>query len=66
MVHAYNPETDTWTRKANLPIGRRNIAAAVVGDKIYVFGGHLGYVEEYDPAADKWTQKSDSPLSSVN
>ena len=69
-VEEYNPETDTWTGKANLPTPREAPTSAV-NDKIYVIGGSKGFVglqynsvstvEEYDPATDTWTKKADMP-----
>ena len=66
-VEAYDPQTDTWTEKADIPTPRLLLAASVVDGKIYVIGGgnrsQLGLptVEEYDPATDTWTRKADMP-----
>ncbi len=66
-VFAYDPETDTWARKADMPTGRARLATAVVDDKIYVIGGaphrdaDIATVEMYDPRADAWTRKADLP-----
>jgi len=52
-VEEYDPVTDTWTRKADMPTARLSHSASVVNEKIYVIGGwNLGVVfstvEEYD------------------
>jgi N-acetylneuraminic acid mutarotase len=66
-VFAYDPETATWARKADMPTGRARLATAVVDDKIYVIGGaphrdaDIATVEMYDPRADVWTRKADLP-----
>jgi len=73
-VEAYDPATDTWTTKAEMPTARGYYhAACVVDGRIYVFGGATKYgdlsedfscvptVEVYDPATDTWTQVSDMP-----
>ena len=39
IVEAYDPGTDTWTRKADLPVPRRGLKAEVVDGIVYVFGG---------------------------
>ena len=39
---AYDPETASWRSFAKLPVGRHANGAAVVGDKLYVFGGTSG------------------------
>jgi N-acetylneuraminic acid mutarotase len=55
----YDPKTDTWRRRAPLPTTRSGIAAAVVGGRIFVFGGEstsgtFRENEAYDPAKDTW------------
>ena len=41
-VEEYDPETDTWTRKADMPTPRNGCSAGVVNGKIYVIGGATG------------------------
>jgi N-acetylneuraminic acid mutarotase len=67
-VEEYDPVTDTWTRKADMPTARGWIqpSSPVVDGKIYVIGGwdgskSISTVEEYDPVTDTWTRKSDMP-----
>jgi len=66
-LEVYDPVTDTWTKKADMPSGRACAAASVVNGKIYVIGGSpraetdTTTVEEYDPATDTWTRKADMP-----
>ncbi|MCH8294314.1 hypothetical protein IH992_24800, partial [Candidatus Poribacteria bacterium] len=69
-VEEYDPTTDTWTRKADMPTARKGMATSVVNGKIYAFGGStvvqappglLTTVEEYDPATNTWTKKEDMP-----
>ena len=66
-VEEYDPVTDTWTQKANMPTGRRWGSSSAVKDKCYVIGG-LGAspgastkVEEYDPATNTWRERSSLP-----
>ena len=63
IVEQYDPSTDTWTRKADMPTVTVPIDATVVDGKIYVIGGEgIGSrVIMYDPASDTWTQKADMP-----
>jgi N-acetylneuraminic acid mutarotase len=63
VVEVYDPATDTWTRKADMPTPRADLTASAVNGKIYAIGGTrhvavdaLPIVEEYDPATDTWTQ----------
>ncbi len=68
-VEEYDPITDKWTQKADMPTSRI-CGTAVVNGRIYAVGGmtwgppqviRLSTVEEYDPATDKWTKKNDVP-----
>lgn len=67
-VEEYDPATDTWTSKTDMPTGRSFLECSVIDDKIYVIGGNdseggwgasLATVEVYDPATDTWTKKAD-------
>ena len=68
-VEEYDPATDTWTPKADMPTGRTYFSTSVVNGKIYAIGGlttgtnHLSPVEEYDPVTDTWTRKADMPTA---
>lgn len=65
----YDPETDSWTYKANFPTNYvLDMVSFTIGDKGYVGSGFDGqliaFTErfwEYDPAADTWTRKADFP-----
>ena len=76
-VEMYDPKTDTWTQKADMPTSRVT-STSVVDGKIYAIGGEkthkrrigpgvghdtidLSIVEMYDPVTDTWTQKADMP-----
>ncbi len=70
-VWAYNPTTDSWTQKNNLPFGPLGSAASsTVNDKIY-FGIGLDSNQNqqniwwmYNPLTDTWTQKASFPGTS--
>jgi len=57
-VEEYDPETDTWTSKSDIPIKRKGPSTSAVNNKIYVIGGWIGNdislseVYEYDPRKD--------------
>lgn len=38
-VEMYDPQTDTWHRKADMPTARASVSTSVVDGKIYVIGG---------------------------
>jgi len=70
-VEVYDPATDTWTQKANMPTVRSMAAASAVDGKIYVIGGVIGDIggsgisimEEYDPMTDTWARKAGMPTA---
>ena len=56
----YDPDTDSWTKKADMPTARGWNPWVVINDIVYVAGGlkaqtPLNVLEAYDPATDKWT-----------
>ena len=72
-VEAYDPATDTWTKKANMPTARGTFTAEVNG-KIYAIGGGvprvnlqqnllLSTVEIYFPETDTWTKGTNLPTA---
>ena len=71
VVEAYDPETDTWTEKKDMPVSRVHPAIGVVEEKIYIIGGSTGWgpehvrrmdrVDIYDPATDTWEQGAKMP-----
>jgi len=66
-IEEYDPKTDTWTRKSNMPTARNFLSTSAVSGKIYAIGGwavNVGVfstVEEYDPMTDTWIKKADMP-----
>ena len=65
-VEAYDPETDTWTQKADMPTARSIYTTTAMNGIIYAIGGGLNNetttvstVEAYDPVTDSWTKKAD-------
>lgn len=64
----YNFQTDKWSFTPPMNHEHEGAAAAVYGNKIYVFGGQEGnfyngtaVVEEFNPESNRWTIKSDMP-----
>ena len=62
-VDVYDPASDTWTRKKDMPAGLTHLDPAVVGNTLWLAGGFKGKhpgpvtaeVWKYDIAADAWT-----------
>ena len=71
-VEEYDPATDTWTRKADMPTGRMFPAASAVKKLIYVIGGGrsasegLSVVEMFDPGTNTWQTKNEMPTARLS
>ncbi len=63
-TYLYDPSTDSWTRKADMPGPRAFMAASVINEKIYIIGGSTSgfygsfLVQMYDPIFDTWMAKA--------
>jgi len=67
-VEEYDPTTDRWTKRKDMPTARFGLSTSVVNGKIYTIGGWLGLsatstIEEYDPTTDIWTTKAEMPTA---
>ncbi len=67
-LYEYEPKTDNWVRKSDIPTPRAYFRASVMDGKIYAFGGWTsgGFsnaVEAYDPITDSWEKKADMPTA---
>ena len=69
MVQEYDPVTDTWMPKKDMPTARSGLSLSAVAGKIYAIGGGtygrtaFSTVEEYYPATNSWTTKPDIPTA---
>ncbi len=69
LLHEYDPVTDTWTKKADLPSLRSHFEPGtfVVDGKIVLVGGKQGTntctddITQYDPKTDTWADLFDMP-----
>lgn len=63
-VEEYDPQTDTWRSRADMPTPRGLLAAAAANGKVYAFGGMneddfaIPTVEEYNPATNTWRTRA--------
>ena len=68
-VYAYDPSSDSWAQKADLPEDISATSTAVLDGQLYVVGGCTtgncaptsSQVYRYDPAGDSWTAVADYP-----
>ena len=73
-VEMYDPQTDMWVKKQDMPTPRIDFGTGVVAGKIYAIGGRVYWrdrkpgspgridlVEVYDPASDTWTKRAKMP-----
>jgi N-acetylneuraminic acid mutarotase len=59
-----------WIQATQAPLARYEAAVALVGGKVYIFGGFVppriqatARIDVYDPASRTWTRKQDMPLA---
>ena len=69
-IEEYDPNTNTWTRKHDMPTARGGLTSATLGGLIHVTGGEdLGSSntfaehEVYDPTTDAWATYPPLPTS---
>jgi N-acetylneuraminic acid mutarotase len=65
---AYDPATSTWEQGAPTPTARSGIAAAVLADRMFVFGGEapagtFNQVEAYDARSNGWGSHPPMPTA---
>jgi N-acetylneuraminic acid mutarotase len=69
-VEEYDPVSDVWREKADMPIAMDLFGTSVVNGRIYTVGGlrpigqtwfRLSDTLEYDPMTDKWVRRDDMP-----
>jgi N-acetylneuraminic acid mutarotase len=72
-VEIYNPATNSWGAGPAMATRRDNLGTAVLGGKLYVFGGRtrnadgvtvngtLASVEMFDPAVGSWASRAPMP-----
>jgi N-acetylneuraminic acid mutarotase len=74
-LEAFNPKSNTWSKKADMPTARFSLGGAAVGGILYAMGGDtgkngpdpiLGTVEAYDPLTDTWSTKATMPTPRSN
>ncbi len=70
FLDVYDPQTDSWTAKADLPSKRSHFepGTMVHNEKIIIVGGRRGNfffddVTEYDPATDTWSELCELPTT---
>ena len=74
LVEVYDPLTNKWEKRADMPTARGMTDAVVVDGRIYVLGGYtwrrvpglierfVKSIEEYNPKTDKWRQLPEMPI----
>jgi len=72
-VEVYDPATNRWSSKPDLPIGLHHAGAAAFGGALYVVGGFTksddtiwspsDRVFRFDPAGEEWTDRAPLPTA---
>jgi N-acetylneuraminic acid mutarotase len=71
-VEAYDPKTDTWVTRADMPTPRSHMTVSALGGKIHAIGGaarivagrsweYRSLLEVYDTATNRWARAADLP-----
>lgn len=67
-VEAYNPRTNMWLQKQEMPVSRVAFDLGVVDGKVYVIGGEIRHgggginrVDVYNPSTDRWVKGPEMP-----
>jgi N-acetylneuraminic acid mutarotase len=60
----YRPATNTWVKKAAMPIASYGGAAVAIGGKLYVLtpAGGATHLHRYDPSSNSWTPRASGPM----
>ena len=60
----YRPATDSWVKKADMPIASYGGASVALGGKLYVLTPEAGAtrLHRYDPSSNTWTARASGPL----
>jgi N-acetylneuraminic acid mutarotase len=70
-VEVYDPATDTWATRADMPTARSHMTVSAFGGKIYAIGGgtprlgadlYLSLMEVYDTATNRWSPAADMTI----
>jgi len=75
IVEAYDPVTERWRKRVNMPTKRHRFDTPVVNGKIYAIGGEITpiaggglaerfitTIEVYNPKTDRWRKLPDMPM----
>ena len=73
LVEVYDPLTNRWEKRTNMPTEREWAEAEVVDSKIYVLSGEISgpfplgdrlvnSIEEYNPKLNTWRKRPDIPM----
>ena len=71
VVEVYDPATNLWTRRADMPAARSHITAGIfeLDGRVVVVGGESGFnkvqssIYSYDPAYDSWATIGQLPAA---
>ena len=72
LVEVYDPVSDTWAKRVDMPTRRDGVGTGVVRETIYAIGGSgwphdgqggpaLATIEAYHPKTNRWRKKPDIP-----
>ena len=64
-LFVYNPATDHWATKADMPVASARGAAGTITGKLYVYtaayNGKSSFLYRYDPSTNTWSKRANPP-----
>lgn len=61
---AYDPLTNSWSKKAPLPVPGAGLRLRAIGSHLYAVAAGAGSaLQQYNPATDRWTTRSPMPTA---
>jgi N-acetylneuraminic acid mutarotase len=61
-LYVYDPASDSWTRKADMPLPSMGGVSGVINGKLYVLNPSFPSFYHYDPATDTWSMLPKCPI----
>jgi N-acetylneuraminic acid mutarotase len=60
-LYAYDPVTDSWSRKADMPLPSMAGVTGAINGKLYVLNASFNSFYRYDPSTDTWSVVAKCP-----
>jgi N-acetylneuraminic acid mutarotase len=73
QIEVYNPKTDSWLKRRNMPMFKFSFSTVAVDDEIWTIGGRvlnnrhqfIDTVEVYNPTTNRWRVREPIPTARI-